>query len=125
VSGRLTDLDHVQLAAPPGSEEDMRAFYAGLLGMAEEPKPPLLAARGGCWFRAGAVRLHVGIEPGFAPSAKAHPAFRVAGLDELAARLAAAGAPVRWDAGIPGERRFHSADPVGNRLEFLAARPEA
>ena len=34
-------------------------------------------------------------------------------------RLAAAGAPVRWDGDFPGMRRFYSEDPFGNRLEFL------
>lgn len=46
----ITALDHVQLAAPPGSEPELRAFYAGVLGMAEIAKPPVPAARGGCWF---------------------------------------------------------------------------
>ncbi|MGY1454229.1 glyoxalase [Streptomyces sp. SS8] len=115
-------LDHVQLAAPRGSEEVLRAFYTGLLGMAETPKPPALAARGGCWFEAGSVRLHIGIEDGFRPALKAHPGLRVAdaeALTALAARLADAGHPVAWDGSVPGVRRFHSADPVGNRLEFL------
>ncbi|MFP8959902.1 glyoxalase [Streptomyces nanhaiensis] len=112
-------LDHVQLAAPRGSEEVLRAFYAGLLGMAETPRPPALAARGGCWFEAGSVRLHLGIEDGFRPALKAHPGLRVADVDTLAARLADAGHPVAWDDSVPGVRRFHSADPVGNRLEFL------
>jgi catechol 2,3-dioxygenase-like lactoylglutathione lyase family enzyme len=115
-------LDHVQLAAPRGSEEVLRAFYTGLLGMAETPRPPALAARGGCWFEAGSVRLHLGIEEDFRPAIKAHPGLRVAdaeALDTLAARLADAGHPVAWDDSVPGVRRFHSADPVGNRLEFL------
>ena len=42
-------------------------------------------------------------------------------LDELAARLDAAGHAVTWgDDEIPGMRRFHTYDPHGNRLEFLA-----
>ncbi len=41
-------------------------------------------------------------------------------LDALAARLADAGAPVRWDGEFPGHRRFYSEDPHGNRLEFLS-----
>lgn len=116
-------LDHVQLAAPPGTEDVLRAFYFGVLGMTEEPKPPALA-RGGCWFRTGPVRLHIGIEEGYRPSRKTHPAFRVGGLralDALAAHLAASGAPVVRDGAIPGVGRFHTEDPVGNRLEFLAA----
>ena len=40
-------------------------------------------------------------------------------LDVLAARLAEAGAPVRWDDELPGIRRFYSEDPWGNRLELL------
>lgn len=42
----------------------------------------------------------------------------------LAARLAAAGRPVRWDDDFPGYRRFHSADGHGNRVELLAVRRE-
>ncbi|MFF0498394.1 hypothetical protein ACFYU5_18440 [Nocardia aobensis] len=61
-------IHQVQIACPPGAEARMRAFYTGVLGWTELPKPPLLAVRGGCWFR----------------------------------------------------RRLHTADPVGNRLEFLA-----
>ncbi|MBQ1089564.1 VOC family protein [Streptomyces sp. B93] len=115
----ITAVDHIQLAAPPGSEERLRAFYAGVLGMTEIPKPPALAARGGCWFQAGPVQLHLGIEDDFRPARKAHPGLRVTGIDSLAARLAAHGAPITWDDGLPGHRRFYSGDPVGNRLKFL------
>ncbi|RZU77017.1 hypothetical protein EV384_5729 [Micromonospora kangleipakensis] len=44
-------IHHVLLACPPGSEAASRAFYAGLLGMTEKPKPPALAARGGFGMR--------------------------------------------------------------------------
>ncbi|MDT9696737.1 glyoxalase [Streptomyces sp. P17] len=115
----ITALDHVQLAAPPGSEERLRAYYVGVLGMTEIPEPAALAVRGGCWFQAGAVQLHLGIEDGFRPSRKAHPGLRVAGIQAYAVRLEAQGAPVTWDAHLPGHRRFYSEDPVGNRLEFL------
>lgn len=42
----LTAVDHVQLAAPPGSEDALRAYYVDILGMTEIPKPVVLAARG-------------------------------------------------------------------------------
>lgn len=42
----LTAVDHVQLAAPPDSEDRLRAYYTDVLGMTEIPKPPVLAARG-------------------------------------------------------------------------------
>jgi catechol 2,3-dioxygenase-like lactoylglutathione lyase family enzyme len=115
-------VDHVQLACPPGSEDVSRAFYRGVLGMAEKPKPPLLAARGGCWFTRGGVELHLGVEDDFRAARKAHPGLRWPDLDGLAARLVAAGFPVRWadPEEIPGTRRFHTEDPHGNRLEFLA-----
>jgi catechol 2,3-dioxygenase-like lactoylglutathione lyase family enzyme len=106
-------LDHVQVAAPAGCEEAARAFYGGVLGMREVEKPPALAARGGVWFE----QLHVGVEEGFAPARKAHPAFRVDDLDALAARIG----DVQWDEAIPGVRRFYAHDPFGNRLEFLEA----
>ncbi|MFE7432594.1 VOC family protein [Streptomyces tendae] len=115
----ITGLDHVQLAAPPGAEEVLRAFYTGVLGMTEIPKPPVLAARGGCWFQAGTAQLHLGVETGFRPARKAHPGLRVTGIDAYAARLEAHGTPVTWNDDLPGHRRFHCADPVGNRLEFL------
>jgi hypothetical protein len=115
----LVAVDHVQLAAPPGSEDTLRSYYAGVLGMTEVPKPPALAARGGCWFEAGSVQLHLGIEADFRPARKAHPGLRVRGIEAYAARLAAKGAEVTWDDGLPGHRRFYSQDPVGNRLEFL------
>ncbi|MGV9337584.1 VOC family protein [Streptomyces sp. NPDC003688] len=115
----LVAVDHVQLAAPAGSEDALRAFYTGALGMTEIPKPPVLAARGGCWFRAAGVQLHLGVEEDFRPARKAHPGLRVRDIEACAARLTAHGAPVTWDGDLPGHRRFYAEDPVGNRLEFL------
>lgn len=115
----LTAVDHVQLAAPPGSEAVLRPFYVDALGMTEIPKPPALAARGGCWFQAGSVQLHLGVEDHFRPAKKAHPGLRVTDIDAYAARLRTHGVTVTWDTGLPGHRRFYAEDPVGNRLEFL------
>lgn len=112
--------DHVQLACPPGSEDASRAFYGNVLGLVEVPKPPALAARGGCWFRGLGIELHLGVEQDFRPARKAHPGIRVADLDELADRLRATGRTITVDdTEIPGRRRFHTEDPHGNRLEFL------
>jgi catechol 2,3-dioxygenase-like lactoylglutathione lyase family enzyme len=117
------ELDHVQIAAPPGCEPAARHFFGDLLGLEELPKPAPLSARGGCWFALGDRQLHVGVDPDFAPAHKAHIAVRVgaAELDDLAARLEASGAPIAWDTALPAERRFYSADPWGNRIEFLTA----
>ena len=114
-------IDHVQLAMPAGSEAAARAFFAGVIGMEEEEKPEKLRARGGCWFRSGSCSVHVGVDPDFRPQRKAHPAFSVGNLEELAATLESAGYDVVWDDAIPGVVRFYTADPFGNRLEFLAS----
>jgi len=116
------ELDHVQIAAPPGCEPAARRFFGELVGLEELEKPEPLRTRGGAWFRLGERQLHIGVEPEFEPARKAHVALRVAPaeLDDLAARLASADAPVIWDDDLPGERRFYSEDPWGNRIEFLA-----
>ncbi|MFD9303275.1 VOC family protein [Streptomyces sp. NPDC060048] len=118
----LAAVDHVQLAAPPGSEGRLRAYYTDVLGMTEIPKPPVLAARGGCWFAAGPVRLHLGVEEDFRPARKAHPGLRVTAIEDYANRLRERGAEVVWDDNLPGHRRFYSEDPVGNRIEFSQER---
>ena len=117
----VSGIDHVQVAAPAGCEPEARAFYGGLLGLEELPKPEALAVRGGCWFRAGAQELHVGVEEEFTPARKAHPSFVVSDLDGLASRLTAAGIGVAYNDEIPGTKRFETADPFGNRLEFRQA----
>lgn len=115
--------DHVQLAMPAGQEAEAREFYAGLLGLTEQPKPPALAARGGAWFGAGPVRLHLGVEAEFRPARKAHPALLVDGLPALVRVLEAAGHPVRGDEPLDGYDRVHVDDPFGNRLELMQLRP--
>jgi len=107
-------IDHVQVAIPPGGEAEARAFYGGLLGMQELPKPEALRGRGGCWFRAGDQELHLGVEEPFAPARKAHPGLIVSDLDAIRARLAA----YEDDAKLEGVDRLFVLDPFGNRLEL-------
>jgi catechol 2,3-dioxygenase-like lactoylglutathione lyase family enzyme len=115
----IRGIDHVQLAMPAGGEDDARAFYDGVLGIPEKPKPPHLAARGGCWFAADGVELHLGVEDGFRPARKAHPALLVDDLTALVRRLGEAGVDVVQDEPLPGYDRVYVADPFGNRLELL------
>ena len=119
MSGAIVGLHHVQLAAPAGSEDALRAFYGALLGLPEVAKPPVLAARGGVWFRSAHVEIHLGVEAGFRPARKAHPGLLVDDLDGFATRLAEGGVEVEWDPNFPGFRRCYVHDPVGNRLELL------
>ncbi len=116
-------IDHIQLAIPAGAEDACRTFWSGILGFEELEKPEALRTRGGAWFACNGVEVHLGVEAGFAPAKKAHPAFAVSGLDDLADALARAGHPVRWDEAIQNRRRFFTDDPAGNRIEFLEGSP--
>ena len=116
----LTRIDHIQLAMPPGGEDAARGFYRDLLGMSEEAKPAELAARCGCWFRDGAVRLHLGVEAQFRPAKKAHPALRVAGFVALVVALRRADCPMHEDGDFEGAARVYVDDPFGNRIELIA-----
>lgn len=119
----LRRLHHVQLAMPPGREDDARSFWGGVLGMDEVAKPPALVPRGGCWFRSGDLELHIGVEHDFRPARKAHPGILVDDLDHLGVRLDAAGIEAAFDENFPGYRRIYVHDPFGNRLEFLEPAP--
>jgi catechol 2,3-dioxygenase-like lactoylglutathione lyase family enzyme len=115
----VVGIDHVQLAIPPGAEAAARRFYVEVLGLTEVPKPEPLRARGGLWFQAGPVGIHLGIEEGMRPSVKAHPALVVTDLDGYRARLTAAGCRWRDADELPGTRRGHTWDPFGNRIELI------
>ncbi len=119
MGARITRLDHVQIAMPAGEESAARAFYAGILGLSEIPKPPGLAKRGGAWFEGSGFQVHLGVEADFHPAKKAHPCFRVDDLDRLRQALEDAGVETIPDSEIPGVRRFYASDPFGNRVEFM------
>jgi catechol 2,3-dioxygenase-like lactoylglutathione lyase family enzyme len=121
----LLRIDHVQLAMPAGGEPEARRFYAGALGLREMPKPAHLARRGGVWFEGGeGLRVHLGAEPEFRPARKAHPAFLVSGLRDLAADLRARGYEVAADEPLEGFDRLYASDPFGNRIELMEPKPE-
>ena len=114
----VVGIDHFQLAMPAGREAEARAFYTGLLGIPERPKPEALRARGGAWFEAPGVKLHLGVEERFQPARKAHPGLVVRDLEALVARLRAAGHEVSEDDRTGAPRAFVH-DPFGNRIELL------
>ncbi len=118
---RIVRIDHVQLAMPPGGESLAEAFYAGLLGLERVPKPEPQASRGGCWFVRGAVAVHLGVEDGFRPARKAHPAFVVDDLPALVVALEGGGAAVRPNPDVEPGHGAYVDDPFGNRIELIAA----
>ena len=112
----VVGIDHVQLAMPAGEEAAATAFYEGLLGIPRVPKPPHLAVRGGCWFEGAGVKVHLGVEEGFRPARKAHPALAVRDVAALVAALEAAGHGVTESDG-----QHYVDDPFGNRIELVPA----
>ena len=114
----VTDIDHLQIAAPKGCEAQARHFFGDVLGLAEIEKPKSLRSRGGCWFRVGSRQLHIGVEEPFRPATKAHPAFSVNDIQTAFAHLQNHGTHCVWDKSLAGRRRFYARDPWGNRLEF-------
>ncbi|GGQ24422.1 hypothetical protein GCM10010279_35430 [Streptomyces mutabilis] len=78
----ITAVDHLQLAAPPGTEEALRACCAGVLGPTEIPsRPRRLLVRG---RERPAPPGHR--DDRLRPARKAHPGPRVTGTEAYAAR---------------------------------------
>lgn len=123
---KVRRIDHVQLAMPPGREAEAAAFYEQVLGIPQVAKPAHLAARGGCWFEDGELKVHLGVEPDFRPARKAHPALVVEDLPTLVRRMVDAGVVVQRDEPLDGHERVYAEDPFGNRLELIdeAAQPD-
>jgi catechol 2,3-dioxygenase-like lactoylglutathione lyase family enzyme len=116
---RVVGIEHVQLAMPRGEEDRARAFYSGILGIPEIPKPPELAKRGGVWFESESLKIHLGVEAEFHPARKAHPALLVEDLRALVALLRERGIQVVDDEALEGFVRVYVADPFGNRIELM------
>jgi catechol 2,3-dioxygenase-like lactoylglutathione lyase family enzyme len=116
---RIYDLDHIQIAIPPSSEDRARAFYIDVLCLSEVPKPEHLIHRGGVWLTGGKLNLHLGVDEGFTPALKAHPALLVENLADLIVRCEEHGFSVRTDTPLEGYDRVYVSDPFGNRIELM------
>lgn len=103
---------------PKGAEDVARRFYSGILGLAEIPKPEPLRSRGGVWFEAGGLDIHVSVEEGGRPmDAQRHFGLESKDVDQLRTRFEMAGMTV--DPGRPAPwKRFFVHDPFGNRIEI-------
>jgi catechol 2,3-dioxygenase-like lactoylglutathione lyase family enzyme len=114
-------LSHINVTMPKGGEDTARSFYTGLLGLREIPKPEPLRVRGGVWFDAGGLDVHVSVdEQHSGVDAQRHFGLECTDVDGLRARLKAAsveiedGRPAPW-------KRFFVRDPFGNRIEIHEA----
>lgn len=119
MSFAFKSIDHVQLAAPKGSEDIAKRFFGEILGFQEVEKPEVLKKRGGVWFQFGNYQIHIGIEEPFAPAKKAHPAFQVENLEALKTHLMKHEVNFIVDTDLPGANRIYVSDPFGNRIEIL------
>ncbi len=90
-----------------------------MLGIAHVPKPAHIAARGGCWFEDGDLKVHLGVDPDFRAATKAHPALIVDDVRDLARAVAEAGFAVKDDEPLDGFDRVCVTDPFGNRIELM------
>ena len=112
-------LQHVSIAIGADGADEGRAFYGGLLGLSEKPVPPKLDPDQLVWFDLGGdLELHL-MQTGDGPPPNAHFCIAVdAGLDNLRARIEAAGVETRTPTEIVGRPRFMCNDPFGNMLEL-------
>jgi catechol 2,3-dioxygenase-like lactoylglutathione lyase family enzyme len=111
-------LSHINVTMPKGGEDMARSFYGGLLGLQEIPKPEAIRHRGGVWFDADGLDVHVSIEEQrVRADAYRHFGLEHEDVEGLRAKLKAAG--VATEDGRPAPwRRFFVHDPFGNRIEI-------
>src|SRR5688572_19072501 len=104
-------LHHAQITVPKGAEDAARAFYCGVLGLAEIPKPPSLISRGGFWLALGDLELHVATEDGVdRHRTKAHLAYQVDDAAAWQRLLRDRGVEIADSIPIPGFARFEFRD---------------
>jgi len=114
-------LTHINVTMPKGCEDKARVFYAGLLGLREIPKPEPIRIRGGVWFDAGGLDVHVSVEENrTGPDNYRHFGLECADVENLRAKLKAAGVVTNDGRTVPW-RRFFVNDPFGNRIEIHEA----
>jgi catechol 2,3-dioxygenase-like lactoylglutathione lyase family enzyme len=110
-------LHHVQVFYPPGEEARARAFYGGVLGLREIPRPGGLQDRAGLWYEVPPGHVHLSADRE-TPHPRRHFGIQVDDFDALIARLRESGQSLEEARPIPGWRRLYVRDPFGNRIEL-------
>ena len=122
----VMSIDHVQIAVPRALEAACLRFYREVFAFPELEKPPALKARGGAWFRVGALQMHIGVDPDIlvdgkpvlGPRSKRHICFLVGDLAAAKAAALAHGVAIEEESVAEGLARFFIRDPAGNRIEI-------
>ena len=114
-------INHVTIAVPAGEHEKVRAFYGGLLGLEEIPRPAALnAVYDLMWFRFLDILLHLDFTPPWTqPAENRHLAFEVEDLPAVRHYLENHGATIREAVLMPDRDRFYLLDPFGNYFELI------
>src|SRR5690242_13405615 len=93
----IVGLDHVNLLIDTSDDAILkaRAFYEDLLGLEPLERPANTdSGRAGAWYQCGPQQLHLTTEDDASSvnkSSRRHPAFRVANIESIRARLEKAG----------------------------------
>ena len=113
---RVERLDHVAINVTDVARA--KAFYGGLLGLKEVPRPQSFTFPG-AWFQCGPEVLHLVGRKEADADRSSHFALWVTDARAAARVFEAAGHAVKWDqTKIPGVDRFFVRDPDGNRVEI-------
>jgi glyoxylase I family protein len=118
------------MSFPVRDVERSRVFYGTVLGLAEKPRPPQLAAMfPGAWYQAGACEVHliqypdtmdVGTPPPTLNPMARHAAFAVADYQATLAYLHAHGIAVLET--NPEVGQMWVRDPDGHIIELIVER---
>lgn len=110
-------LDHVSIIVT--DVDRARAFYAGILGLPELPRPKSFDFPG-AWFQVGPEVIHLLGQATPDVRGRRHFCLWVSDVHASARYLESKGLGVTWDVKykIEGIDRFFTFDPDGNRIEF-------
>lgn len=118
----LPRFHHTSLPIPTGGQEQVRAFYGGLLGLQEKAPPVGIRTHGVVWFAAGdnEIELHFVPNDEFLANAKdpRHICLEVDNVEDYRQRLTEAGYKITEADPIPYRPRFFCRDPFNNYIEF-------
>lgn len=114
---RFTHIDHCSVLVTDLA--NARAFYVGVLGLTEIPKPKTFDFVA-LWFRLGdGQTLHLLQKPSPDTRSPRHFALRVSDIDAAREHFRAHGVAVQETGPIPYCDRFFVSDPDGNRIEVI------
>jgi catechol 2,3-dioxygenase-like lactoylglutathione lyase family enzyme len=114
---RVERLDHVSIIVT--DVQRALAFYVGILGLKEIPRPKSFDFPG-AWLQVGPEVIHLLGQPAADVRGRRHFCLWVSDVHAAARYLAEKHLPVRWDQKykIEGIDRFFTDDPDGNRVEI-------